>query len=288
MGASAKIAFYGSRRQNEHAADVRRLAMNLIMEGAAVAMHHKLYDYLTHDVGLTLPGVERVFDCPADASLAISLGGDGTLLRTVAWLADAEIPVLGVNTGHLGYLTALSLADALAMTSQIVAVDFVAQSLSMLHVEGQDIKGTAYALNEVVVSKEDSSSMISAQTYIDGHYLADYKADGLIVATPTGSTAYNLSVGGPIVQPSAPVWVVSPIAAHSLNLRPIVVSDSSEITITVSGRGERFRLVLDGRASSHPMGSSVKIRRAERTITVLQQKGRDFTKVLGDKLLFNG
>ena len=122
---------------------------------------------------------------------------------------------------------------------------------------------------------------------MDGSPLADYKADGLIVATPTGSTAYNLSVGGPIVQPSAPVIVISPIAAHSLTLRPLVVNDQSRLNVRVTGRGRHFRLVIDGRSYSLPMGQEVGIARSRRTVTILLPRDRDFARIIGSKLLFN-
>lgn len=282
------IAVYGSRRQQERAADVRRLLLSLAMDGACVAVHEKLYDALSAQTGLSLTGLSRVFACPAAADVILSIGGDGTFLRAVAWSECRPVPVLGVNTGHLGYLTALSLDEALARTGDILSLDFRHESLTMLRVDAPGLKGSPFALNEVVMAKEDSASMISAQAFLNGNLLADYKADGLIVATPTGSTAYNLSVGGPIVQPTAPVWVVSPIAAHSLTLRPLVVSDDSLIRVVVSGRGSRFRLVLDGRPSSLPMGTEVCVSKAPHRVTVLQRHDRDFSQIIGAKLLFNG
>lgn len=283
-----KIAIYGNRRQHDHADNIRRLVAGLALEGADVVIHDKLYNHLTGELGLSLPGAERVFDCPANTDLALSLGGDGTFLRTVAWVQPLDLPLLGINTGHLGYLTALTLDEAVKSTSAIVAVDFRKVQLRMLSVVHPDIGEPALALNEVVVSKEDSSSMITADVKLDAAPLAQYKADGLIVATPTGSTAYNLSVGGPIVEPSAPVMVISPIAAHSLTLRPIVVNDTASIDITVDGRGKRFRLVVDGRSHSLPTGASVSVARSERCITVLRRHDRDFASVIADKLGFNG
>lgn len=283
-----KIAVYGSRRQEGFAAGIRRFLMNLIFDGNEIYVHEKLYDYLTGQHGFTMNGVQRVFQCPADCELAVSLGGDGTLLRTVAWTREHKIPVLGVNTGHLGYLTAISLDEALENTEALTSIDFKHTHHSLIQAEVDGSEKVYFALNEVVVAKEDSASMITADTTLNDRPLASYKADGLIVATPTGSTAYNLSVGGPIIEPEAPVFVISPIAAHSLSLRPIVVRDSSVITITVTGRGSRFRLVVDGNAVSLQMGTTVRLSRAARTVDILQQKNRDFTQIIGSKLLFNG
>ena len=282
-----KIAVYGSRRQHDRSAELRELLAALVLEGARVAVHEKLYDHLSIDLGLSMFGTERVVGCPADADMVLSLGGDGTFLRTVAWTEPYEVPVLGINTGHLGYLTALSLDEAIKDTTAIVKLDFRRESLSMLRVEAPEVVGSALALNEVVVAKEDSASMITANVRLNGAPLAQYKSDGLIVATPTGSTAYNLSVGGPIVQPSAPVMVVSPIAAHSLNLRPLVIADSSVLDVKMEGRGKRFRLVVDGRPTSLPMGASVRILRSDSRVEVLRRRDRDFADILGEKLGFN-
>lgn len=287
MGNIHKIAIYGSRRQQPHGEQLRRLIINLTLSEIGIAIHEKLYDHLTRELGLTLPGVKKVSTCPADVDLAISIGGDGTFLRTVAWLENVEVPLLGINTGHLGYLTAITLDEALSEPEKIINLDFRVEKLSMLKVEAPGLKNN-HALNEVVVAKEDSASMITTTAKMNGGLLANYKADGLIVATPTGSTAYNLSVGGPIVEPSAPVWVISPIAAHSLTLRPLIVDDNSILELTVSGRGHRFRLVLDGRATSLPMGTSILINRSEHRVTVLQCHDRSFAKIIGEKLMFNG
>ena len=282
-----EIVIYGSRRQHDFGAQIRQLVLSLIMDGADVVMHEKLYDHLTTVLDLTLPGVRRVKECPAGANLAISVGGDGTLLRTVLWIGTLNMPVLGINTGHLGYLTALTLDEALAHTEMIVNCEFRKEKHSMLRVSAPGVLPSGMALNEIVVSKEESASMITARTLLNGNLLAEYKADGLIVSTPTGSTAYNLSVGGPIVEPEAPVWIVTPIAAHSLTLRPLVVSDDSHIEITVDGRGSKFRLAVDGRSVSLPMGTAVQIDKSEHCVEILRRKDRTFTDIIGTKLLFN-
>lgn len=281
------IVVYGSRRQDSYGVAVRQLLVNLALGGATVSVHEKLYDFITRELKFTLPGIERVFACPEKADLALSIGGDGTFLRTVAWIDNGDIPVLGINTGHLGYLTAITIDEALDDTDAIMKLDFRTESLAMLRVEADGIKGSRLALNEVVMAKEDTASMVSVAVTVNGHFMADYKADGLIISTPTGSTAYNLSVGGPIIEPGAPVWVLSPIAAHSLTLRPLVVGNSSDIEVTVTGRGTRFRLVIDGRPTSLPMGTNVRIVRADREVIILRCRDRDFASILGEKLGFN-
>lgn len=283
-----KIAIYGSRRQHTCQQDIRSLLRNLVLGGAEVLLADKLYDHLSVELGMSMPGISRVREFPAGTNLAISIGGDGTFLRTVAWVENREIPVLGINTGHLGYLAALSLPEAVESVDRILSLDFRTEYHTLLHVEADGLKGWPMALNEVVVAKEDSSSMITTRVDINGHYFADYKADGLIVSTPTGSTAYNLSVGGPIVEPSAPVWVLSPIAAHSLTVRPLVVADTSEIILRSDGRGHRFRLVLDGRSTSLELGSAIRLCRAMHRVAILQRHDRDFARTISTKLMFNG
>ena len=179
------------------------------------------------------------------------------------------------------------MADAPAFVDNILAGNYTVEHRSLLQVTEPATRGWHCALNEVVLAKDDSASLITAETLLDSRPLATYKADGLIIATPTGSTAYNLSAGGPIIQPTAPVWVLSPIAAHSLGMRPLVVSDDTVLRITVSGRGHTFRLTLDGRSTTLPMGTQVTVRRAPFTTGVVQPLGTGFPAVLRTKLMFN-
>jgi NAD+ kinase len=295
-----KVAIYGRRRQEEYSAQINLLLMFLSEMCDVVEIHEKLYNHLFGELGLE-PAAEvaRVFESTeVDADLIVSIGGDGTFLRTIAWAGASTAPVLGINTGHLGYLSALSIDRAVEMVREAMKLSdkqkiierlkssFVVDRRSLLEVVSPDIRGRRYALNEVTVAKDDSSSVIDADTKINGRPLAEYRADGLIIATPTGSTAYNLSVGGPIVQPSANVWVISPIAAHSLGLRPLVVADDSEIEITVTGRSRTFRLSLDGYSVVLPMGTRVVLRRAPFAVNVVECRGDEFPAMLHQKLFF--
>ena len=282
------IAIYGSRRQDPYLDTLTSFFEQLKCRHIDVVMHSKLYNYLEP---LIAPGA---LDCVAavsddgdsafEADLAVSIGGDGTFLRTAMWVAGRDIPIVGVNTGHLGYLSAIPVGRLTSLLQMIEDGAFRAEHRSLLQVVEPQLKIWPYALNEVAVTKCDRSSMIVARTLVDGSSLADYKADGLIVATPTGSTAYNLSVGGPIVQPAAPVMVLSPIAAHSLSMRPLVISDESEISITVNCRKSHFRLSLDGRSVLLDEGTTVVMRRAPFVITALQLAEHDFASTLRDKL----
>ena len=282
-----KIAIYGSRRQHSFGAEINRLLRQLVLAGHEVFLAPKLYTHLS-ELGLSLSGVNCSCDTlPDGTSMAISIGGDGTFLRTAAWVGDREIPILGVNTGHLGYLAGVSLDELSENLDQYVCENPSTERRTLIEVQCEGVKGWRYALNEVTIAKDESASMVSAMVYIDSRELAEYRADGLIVCTPTGSTAYNLSVGGPIVEPSAPVFVISPIAAHSLSLRPMVVNESSALSIVVGGRAHSFRLSVDGRSTSLPMGSRVELRRASFVTRIVRCPATDFPEPLRRKLMFN-
>jgi len=283
-----RIAVYGSRRQDNYVEPLSAFFDALALAGAEIVMHRKIYDCLSHLMLPKLSSVRRVVSGPDfDADLAISIGGDGTFLRTAMWVGDKQIPILGVNAGHLGFLSSASTNMLPEIPAILASGDFSVSRRSLLQVIAPEIGTWPFALNEVAVMKEENASMISAKTDINGAFLADYRADGLIVSTPTGSTAYNLSVGGPVLQPTAPVWSLAPIAAHSLGMRPLVVSDDAEIDISVEGRAHAFRLALDGRPCTLPIGSEVKLRKAPFPILIIELKNRTFASTLRDKLHWN-
>lgn len=281
-----KIAIYGSRRQDAHLDMLAEFLASLASDGHEAVMHPKLYRYLLHLIPGALAPVRRVLDdasgCGAD--LAVSIGGDGTFLRTAQWIAGADTPIAGVNTGHLGYLTAVGIDGLQTLLPAFAAGRLHTSPRSLIQVVSPELDIYPYALNEVAVLKNDTAAMITVSATLDGAPLADYRVDGLLVSTPTGSTAYNLSVGGPIVQPSAPVWVISPVAAHSLSMRPIVVNDSSTLTLVPGGRTSHVRLSIDGRAAVVDAGTQLTLRRAPFEVKVLQLPGRDFATALRDKL----
>ncbi|MBP2691442.1 MAG: NAD(+)/NADH kinase [Muribaculaceae bacterium] len=280
-----RIAVYGSRRQDNYLPEIEAFMRRLAQMGVEVVMHPKLYKYLQAVMLPALAAVRRVTDSSdftADAS--VSIGGDGTFLRTAMWVSRSDIPILGVNTGHLGYMTALSVDRLSEVPELIMSGTLSYERRGLIEVVSPEIKTWPFALNEVTISKDDSASMIDAMTYLDGIHLADYCADGLIIATPTGSTAYNLSVGGPVIQPQTRVWVISPIAAHTLTMRPLVISDSSSLSILPQARAEHFRLTLDGRSVSLPVGTEIRLRRADFDVKVLHLPGSSFIETLRNKL----
>ena len=287
------IAIFGSRRQQPYLPQIEAFLGNVAAKGIRVLMHSKLYDHLAELAHHTLAGVERCSSAETiSADLAVSLGGDGTFLRTARWVGPKEIPIIGFNTGHLGFLAEESLADAPATVDNLLAGNFFIESRSLLEVKAsgenlrQSISGWAYALNEVAILRHDSASMITVHTFLDDIEVASYQGDGLIISTPTGSTAYNLSVGGPIIQPTAPCWALSPVAPHALTMRPLVVSDSHVITTRVDSRADTYRVNLDGRQLVLPIDVSLHIRRAPFAIKVIHMDGHTFVDTLSSKLLW--
>lgn len=280
-----KIAIYGSRHQDAYLGILGDFLRQLARENVEVVMHPKLYNYLIHCIPGAMSSIRRVMeqlDCNVD--LVLSIGGDGTFLRTVQWTDSRPLPILGVNTGHLGFLTAIGIDELPRLLDEYRAGAFISERRSLLQVVEPQLPFSQYALNEITVAKDANASMIQACTYVDGHRLCDYRADGLIVATPTGSTAYAMSVGGPIIAPDTPAFVLAPIAAHSLSMRPLVVGDSSRIDIEVHGRADRFRLSVDGRSVSLAMGSAISVVKAPYTVSVLRHRDRGFAAVLNSKL----
>lgn len=283
------VAIYGSRRQGEYITRIARMLQTLRDKGVKIVMHSKLYHHLRSEVPGQQPVDSVVGDEPFEADVAISLGGDGTFLRTARWVGERCIPIAGVNTGHLGYLAAFNIEDIPGMVDDLLSDDYVIEHRTLLKAEcpgGPSLGDYPYALNEVALLKTEDASMITCSVSIEGASPARYQADGLIVSTPTGSTGYNLSVGGPIIEPTAAVIVISPIAAHSLTMRPLVIADTNRLAVETTCRSRSFLLSLDGNARPLPAGTSVVIEKAPFPTLVIQRKGHRFTDTLRDKLLW--
>ncbi|MBQ8774103.1 MAG: NAD kinase [Muribaculaceae bacterium] len=283
-----RIAIYGNNYQDDHIDDLCALFGALSTCDVSIGMEWSFYNYMCRVLPIA-PKVDRLIQGgDFDADLVLSIGGDGTFLRAAQWVGNKEIPILGINTGHLGYMADVTTDDIESALDDLFNGNYRIERRTMIEVDvpGMLIDLWPYALNEVAIQKQDTSSMISVEAYINGDYLATYTSDGLIVSTPTGSTGYNLSVGGPIVEPSTPGWVVSPIAAHSLTMRPLVVSDSSRIEIVTRSRAQAYRLSLDGRSLTLPVGTKVVLCRAPFVTRVVKRKGVNFTDTLRGKLLW--
>jgi len=285
------IAVFGNTTQI-HAASAIYASLEVLARtnGLNVVLERQFAEFLEHSVEKSCK-LKKNDTLPADSDMLISFGGDGTFLRAVRWAEQSEIPVLGINTGHLGYLAAMSIpTDSNALCRMICRKEWAMEQREMLQVSvsGAATTGPAYpfALNEVALLKDHSATTISCSASLGDRHLATYPGDGLLVCTPTGSTAYNLSAGGPIVQPSLGVWVISPIASHTLTLRPLVVSTDQEIRITVASRTGLFQLALDGISTTLPDSAIIHIKRAPFKTTVVRPQGCDWLNSLSEKLLW--
>lgn len=283
-----RIAVFGNRYQEAHIEELSTLFDLMSRHNVWVEMEESFYNYLC-SVLTSPPEVnDLIKGDDFNAAIALSIGGDGTFLRTAQRVGEKEIPILGINTGHLGYLADVTVNEANDKLQNLLDGKYHVESRTMIAVTSPDAKLDLwrYALNEVAILKEDTSSMIEMEAMVGDSHLATYLADGLIVSTPTGSTGYNLSVGGPIVAPSAPVWAISPVAAHSLTMRPLIVADDSVISVTTRSRSETYRISLDGRSQTLPVGTTIEMRRAPFVTRVIQRLDHRFTDTLRSKLLW--
>lgn len=221
-----------------------------------------------------------------NADLLLSIGGDGTFLDTVLYVKDSGIPVLGINSGHLGFLANVSVQEIEAAIDYISEGDYKTEQRSLvgLQVEGNHFPGFHYGLNEVSVQKTDRSSLLRIHAYVDEVYLTTYWADGLIVATPTGSTAYSLSGGGPIVSPECRAIILTPVCPHNLSMRALVVPDQSVIRLEVEGRSGEFILSLDSRIERMKDNCSIRIAAGDFKINVIRFPGHNYYETLRNKL----
>jgi NAD+ kinase len=227
-------------------------------------------------------------DLKSNVDLMISVGGDGTFLKAVSFVRDSNVPILGINTGRLGFLSNLS-KDQIGQTLERFAAghyEFQKRSLLRVHTENELFGDENFALNELTLQKKDTSSMIKVHAYLGEKFLNTYWADGLIVGTPTGSTAYSLSCGGPIITPGCQVHILTPIAPHNLNVRPVVVPDHMPISLEVEGRDRSYLLSLDGHSQHIKQGEKVTITKAEFMINVVKFEDNNFLDTIRNKMLW--
>lgn len=288
MSAKLHISVFGNPASDFQV--VERIAgLFTLLAGCSsvIDIEKDFYDSLSGKIAFPTMA-RRVTHADAASDLIISVGGDGTFLRAVSWQGDAGVPVAGLNGGHLGYLAGWTLEEIPEFVRALSSGSYRVEQRTLIKVESEaDILPATewlYALNEVAVLKESSATMILVSAEIDGRFLADYDGDGLIVATPTGSTGYNLSVGGPILEPQLQAWAVSPVAPHSLNMRPLVVSDCSVLRLVAHARTGHVLLCLDGRSISIPGNMAVILRRADFCIPVVRPESTTFSDTLREKL----
>lgn len=279
------VAVFGSGHVVEAVVDVAAFLSALAQKGERVLLEETFFSELTQHpgTGSYLDQIERfVGGIPGEVDYIICFGGDGTFLRTLHRIASPTTPILAINSGHLGFLTDLDIHDAARYIDRLISGDYLIEERRLLSVEVEGYQ--AYALNEIAIQKRETGSIINVETHINDHFLADYAADGLIVATPTGSTSYSLSLNGPLVSPDCPVLLITPIAPHSLSMRPIVLPDTVTLHLKVFSRSSTFMLVTDGNVAVFPTGTPLTIARAKHPVRLIRLSNHTFAETLREKL----
>ena len=283
-----KVAIYSRHLGAEEQAELQQLMDELQKKNIEVVIFSDFYQQLNGV--LRLPPAFTLFQKSADLNdsidFVISLGGDGTLLDTIAFVRDKNIPVIGINFGRLGFLASIGREHMIAAVNSLVNRTFVIDKRSLIHLDSDKklFDEVPYGLNEFAIHKTDTSPMIKIHTYLNGEFLNTYWADGLIVSTPTGSTGYSLSCGGPVVFPDSGSFVINPVAPHNLNVRPIVVPDENIISFEIEGRADNFICALDSRKEIVDKNVQLAVRREEFTISLVRLNENNFLQTLRTKL----
>ena len=283
-----KFALFGNVYQAKKSAHVLRLLSILEKYQAKVYVQKEFFQFLTKEQKMDIRVAGTFEEDNFEADMVLSMGGDGTFLKAASHVGNKNIPILGINTGRLGFLADVSPEELEETFEDIYKNNYKIEDRSVLQVtsEGQPLKSTPFGLNEIAVLKRDSSSMITIHTSINGAYLTTYQADGLVIATPTGSTAYSLSIGGPVIVPHSNTIAITPVAPHSLNIRPIVINDDWEITLDVESRSHNFLVAIDGRSETCREGTRLVIRKADYNIKVVKRPNHIFFHTLRDKMMW--
>lgn len=287
-----KVAVFGRFYNERTTTSVIRLSNYLLEKHIEVYIETHFFDLITaestNDLDLnafkTFNTLDKTFD------FLISIGGDGTILRAITFVKDIDIPIIGINTGRLGFLATIQVDVIEHALQNIIDGNYKISERSLLTVEtspkNEDILSMSFALNEVAVSRKNTTSMITVETHLDGEYLTSYWSDGLIVSTPTGSTGYSLSCGGPVITPGTNSFVLTPIAPHNLSARPLIIPDSTEIHLRVRGREESHLVSLDSRIATLENETLIKIKKADFKIKMIDLLDESFLTTLRKKLLW--
>ena len=283
-----KFALFGNIYQSKKSAAIQQVLSTLANVGAEVYVDQEYYDFLRDNQHIVPNAVEVFSGDDFDADFVISMGGDGTFLKAASRVREKQIPILGVNMGRLGFLADVCPDDIERCVDALHNDDFSIESRALIEVstDGEPLEGFNCALNDVAILKRDTASMISVRASINGQYLNTYQADGLVISTPTGSTAYSLSNGGPIIVPGTKVFSMTAVAPHSLNVRPIVLADSSIIELEVESRSHNFLVAIDGRSEKCKEGVKLTLRRAPYDIQVVKRPDHRYFNALREKMMW--
>jgi NAD+ kinase len=284
------IAIYGKSLNNYNANPIQRLITKLEESGAELCVHEDFYLIIKEQIRFT-----TIISFFKDEKVLLkkpnffcSIGGDGTMLKTITLVGASEIPIIGINTGRLGFLSGISIEDIESAMDRIFAGNFELDKRSLVRLEALNnpYARANFALNEITVHKNDNTTMMTIHTWVNGEFLNAYWADGLIISTPTGSTAYSLSCGGPLVMPDSANFIITPISPHNLNVRPIIISDKDVVTLKVEGRNKNFLVTLDSRQEVFDADEELTIMREKFEINLVRLQGNDFMSTLRQKLMW--
>jgi NAD+ kinase len=283
-----KVAIYSRVIDYEHHEKVQQLFDELAKENIEPIIYQPFFDIIksTFRFAEKISVFNSAEDLDESIDFVISLGGDGTLLDTVTLVQDKNIPVIGINFGRLGFLASIGKKELHIAVQSLVKRTIVIDKRSLIHLDAsRTLFGeTPYGLNEFAIHKTDTSPMIKIHTYLNGEFLNTYWADGVIVATPTGSTGYSLSCNGPVVFPESGSFVITPVAPHNLNVRPIIVPDDNIISFEVEGRSEHFICALDSRKEIVDKKVQLAVRRESFTLSLVRLNENNFLQTLRNKL----
>ena len=283
-----KIAVFGNIFRPVIISHIKVLLDYFYEKKVILLLDNELFDFVKAYNNCCLDNTEIIYDDNFEADVALSIGGDGTFLTTAARVGRKNIPIIGINTGRLGFLADVASENILQALDAIISKKYTIEERTLLQVEAKD--GTPFAypcvLNDVSILKQDSSSMISIHVNLNSEPIHTYQADGLVISTPTGSTAYSMSVGGPLLVPQDQNMILSPVASHSLNVRPLVIPDNWIIDLEVKSRSNSYMISLDGRTKVMEQNTKLRISKADYTIKVIKQLNHTFFDSLKSKLMW--
>lgn len=287
-----KVAVFGQTYTVNAEKEIKILLTSLEGHGVVIFFEQNFYDVLNQHQHLDkkYPTFSKFEDLNSSFDMFFSLGGDGTMLRAVTYVRDLNIPILGINTGRLGFLANVKKNEITASIDLLMAGEYTLQDRTLLSIETKPkvdkFQELAFALNEITIARKNTTSMIGVETYLNGEYLTNYWSDGLIIATPTGSTGYSLSCNGPVISPSCQNFVITPIAPHNLNARPMVIPDDIAIELKVDSREKNYLISLDSRITTVPRKTKIFIKKSPFTIKSVIPSNQSFLTTLRSKLLW--
>jgi NAD+ kinase len=284
------IAVYGRKLKPSSFKDAILFFNLLKQKGISYVIYEPFQKQLASELNLEISAqtFDKRKELTKEIDFVFSLGGDGTILDTISWIGDKEIPIVGINFGRLGFLASISVEHIEACLDAIIDNKHIIDSRNLIALStNKKLFGkSSFALNEFTVQRTETSSMITVHTYLDGLHLNSYWADGLIISTATGSTAYSLSCGGPVIYPGANNFVITPVAPHNLNVRPMVVPDNVEITLRVEGRSKRFLATLDSRNKTIDSSYELSLKKANFQAKLVRLSSSNFVNAIREKLLW--